>query len=259
MFEEAKVVVPADPASPEAAPTLTPPTAAEVWEKTVSKAPITTEDVKGDEPTEEKKERVLVAPEIVKALAEKTPVIPDALSDRLSAIEALLAPKTDAEPTTIEAEVADLKDIILSQQAEATKATEDAADKSRWDLLRDGVISNIRAEKERFPLLIGLHQEENVYHELRLQLSEGKTVSEDDVASKAEAKLQAAFDAMKLAQGVIDAPPSKDPEQSETTPTPTLSPSLSSGDAPVNVDAIIAETGDRRQAAAELWDSLLKE
>ena len=249
----------ADPTSPESAPVV-PPTAEEVWEKTVSASPITAEDVSGEEPAEEPKERSLVAPQIAAALAKDAPAIPDALAERLSAIEAMLKPAAEPVAATIEAEVAGLKEIILSQQADAAAAAATIEDDARWSLLKDGVVSNIRDAKDRYPLLVGLHQEENVYNELRLQLAEGKTVSEDDIASQAELKLQAAFDAMQLAKGVLDATPSQDPEPSQPTPpSTTLSPTLSSGDATADVETLLVKNkGDTRQVAAELWDSIME-
>jgi len=243
------------------------PTAAEVWERTVNPAPITKEEVRG-EPAKAKKEkplalvpdpaeRTLVAPKIVEALAKKTVPDPSPIEERLARIEELLVPKGEPTPPSIEAEVAELKTMFMETKQEQLDAAAQAAEDAEYSLLREGVVSNIRADKERFPLLVGLHQEENVYHTLVAQLKDGKTVSEDDIASQAEAKLQAAFDAMREAKGDTTTK-SKDPAPSKTTePSPTLSTALSTGDGPTDVESILEKTGDRRQAAAELWDNIM--
>jgi hypothetical protein len=125
------------------------------------------------------------------------------------------------------------------------------------NLLREGVVSNIRNDAERFPLLVGLGQEENVYNELVTQLRAGKQVSEDDVASKAEARLQAAFEKMMAVKGGKTTT-SQEPAKSEPPKqTPTLTPTLTASDKPTDVESVLAETGDRRQAAVKVWESLM--
>lgn len=249
-------------ATPEAAPVeaKAPETAAEVWARTMENAnPITKEDVKGEKPSESAPavERTLVAPELEKLIAPTLTKEPTELEQRLAAIEAALTPAAPA-PAALDLteEVAELKEIILTERAEKAEAVAAAEEADRYSALKEGVIANIRSAPERFPALIALDQEENVYHTLVNELKAGKSVSEDDIASQANDKLMTIYNRIHAAV-TSTTEPSEEPQSSDavdTEPT-TLTPTLTGTDTPQDVDSMLDSGLDRRQAAAALWES----
>jgi hypothetical protein len=257
MTEEA-IVIPADESSPESAPTRE-EMAAKIWEK--HSAPITKEEVKGDRPEPEQPtipDRELVAPKIAELLAEKKTPEVSPLEERLARIEAALTqPAPEPEPADVTSQVEELRNLLLSEREEKAAREAEAAESEKWDVLREGVVANIRGEAEEFPALVALGQEENVYHTVRAELEAGRTVSEYDVASQAESKLRAVYDKLHAAFDPTNQEPSEDPKSSDavdTTPT-TLTPGLSSGDEALDIESLIANGVDRREAARRIWEA----
>jgi hypothetical protein len=204
---------------------------------------------------------VLVAPELSKLIAAQADAPePTATERRLAAIEAALTPAAEATAAPdLTQEVAALRELILSDRAETAAAVEQSELDSQYTALKEGVIANIRSAPERFPALIALDQEENVYHTLVGKLKAGEAVSEDDIASEANAKLMAVYERIHAAvTGKTE--PSEDPKSSDAvdTDTTTLTPTLTGTDTPQDVDSLINSGLDRRQAAAAIWESIEK-
>ena len=235
-----------------------PPTAAEVWERTMGAAkPITKEDVQGGKPVEDAPERVLVAPELAKLVAQPTAEV-SPLEQRLAAIEAALTPAPEAAPAPdLTQEVADLRAMLLEEREEAKETAALSARDEQLSALKEGVVANIRSDAARFPALIALDQEENVYHTLVNKLEAGESVSEDDIASQANAKLVAVYEKLHAVLGNL--PKSEEPTSREAVDTPqTLTPALTGADSPVDVDSLLDSGMARRDLAAKLWESLEK-
>lgn len=252
-------------ATPEAAPVAAavPETAAEVWARTMENAkPITKDDVRGDRPDAETTvpDRVLVAPELAKLVAKPEPAADYALTQRLAAIEALLAPKPAAAPAPdLTQEVADLRSLLLEEREEKVQALAASERDGQLQALKEGVVANIRSDAERFPALIALDQEENVYHTLVNKLEAGESVSEDDIASEANAKLVAVYQKLHAVLGGQPTEPSEDPKSSDAVDTPTtLTPALTGADQALDVDALLNAGMARRELAAKIWESKQK-
>lgn len=252
----ARVETHVDPAAPESA--------AAVWARTMENAtPITKEEVRGDREPEPATvpDRVLVAPELTKLIeAQAAAPEPTATESRLAAIEAALTPAAEAPPAPdLTQEVAALRDLILSDRADAAAAVEQQELDSQFTALKEGVIANIRSAPERFPALIALDQEENVYHTLVGKLKAGEAVSEDDIASEANAKLMAVYERIHSAvTGKTE--PSEEPQSSDAvdTDTTTLTPTLTGTDTPQSIDSLINSGLSRREAAARVWENIEK-
>lgn len=235
-----------------------PPTQEQVWERTVAK-PISKEEVRGDRPEEPETlpDRALVAPELAKALeASRTPE-PDPIQERLDRLESLLSKETNAEPLPREERLLQELEALKEQQQEALARQQQAeAEKEynkKMDVLREGVISNIRSDREKFPGLVALGQEEFVFNTLVQKLQAGEQVSEDDIASEAEAQFKAVYEKLTKAYG--EPTQSEEPTPSEAKPeTTTLHPSLSAEDSPFDLESAIRQ--DKKKAAHELWERL---
>lgn len=258
MTEEANVVVPTDPSSPESAPPSREELAAAIWEK--HSAPITKEDVRGDRPEPEQPtipDRELVAPKIAELLAEKKAPEPNPLEERLARIEAALTKAPEPEPVDVTSQVEELRNLLLSEREEKARLAAEAEENETWNTLREGVVANIRAEAEEFPALVALGQEENVYHTVRAALQEGRSVSEYEVASEAEGKLRAVYDKLHAAFNPTNQESREQPTSSEAVDTPptTLTPTLSSGDEALDIESLLAAGVDRREAAKRVWES----
>ena len=236
------------------------PTQEEVWERTVA-APISKEEVRGkrEEEPEVLPDRALVAPELAKALeATKEPTV-DPIQERLDRLEELLSRETEAEPLPREERLLQELESLKQQQADMlARQQQEAAEKeytAKMEVLRDGVVANIRSDREKFPGLVALGQEEFVFNTLVQKLQAGEQVSEDDIASEAEAQFRSVYE--KLAGVYGSTAPSEEPKPSEAKPsTTTLHPSLTAEDAPFDLESAIRQ--DKRKAAAELWDRLQK-
>lgn len=237
-----------------------PPSQEEVWERTAV-APISKEEVRGDRPDEPEvlPDRALVAPELAKALeATKEPVV-DPIQERLDRLERLLSQEKQAEPLPREERLLQELEALKEQQQEALlRQQQEAAEReysTKMNVMREGVVANIRADKEKFPGLVALEQEEFVFNTLVEKLQAGEQVSEDDIASEAEAKFKSVYE--KLASVYGKTAPSEEPTPSEAkTPTTTLHPSLTAEDAPFDLESAIRQ--DKKKAAAELWERLSK-
>lgn len=247
-----------DETSPESAPTQA-PTAAEVWERVHNAAPtpepITKDEVKGTKPGEEPKERKLVAPEVQEFVAKTKEPEPNPLEERLARIEQILqGPTEKQEQRTLEDEVASLRQQLLEREQREAEARAQEEYDNHIRLFREGVVSNINDDAERFPFIVALGKQEEVFEDLLARLQAGENVSEDDVASEAEAKYAEAFEKMQRAKKPTK---SEDKRASEPKEQPTLTPSLTAADEVTDVSTILESTkGDRAAAAAKLWEAI---
>lgn len=247
-----------DPTSPESAPTQA-PTAAEVWERVHNAAPapepITKDEVKGVKPGEEPKERKLVAPEVQEFINKGKPPETNPLEERLARIEAALsAPTEEAPKPGLEDEVRALKQALLEKEQREEQARAEAEREQSLQTFREGVVSNIDDQPDRFPFLIALGMQTEVFNTLIARLEAGESVSEDDIASEAEAKYAEAFEKMQQARTTTK---SQERPASEPKTQPTLTPSLSGAEGPNDIDTIMESAkGDRRAAAAQLWNAI---
>jgi len=238
---------------------VTPPTAAEVWEATVE--PITTEDVAGKkaEPAEEVlPDRALVAPELANFIKSNVPKEPSALEVEIREIKNVLSElRQPATPQEVSREEVLLQKLeaLEAREAQRAQAAEEQAAEEAYEAqvrtLREGVIENIRASKDKFPGLVALGQEEIVFTTLVDRLQKGENVSEEDVASKIEADLKILRD--KLNEAYPDQKPSQDLTPSKA-PSKTLTPDLSAGDEPFDLEEAIGK--NKKDAARALWERL---
>lgn len=232
------------------------PTAEEVWAKTVDE-PITTEDVAGtkkDEP-EALPDRALVAPELANFIKTNVPAEPSVLEKEISEIKTVLSelrqPATPAEVTTEERllqklEALESRESLRVQELEQ-KAAEEAYE-AQVRTLREGVVENVRASKEKFPGLVALKKEDMVFPELVDRLQKGENVSEDDIASKIEADLKTLWESLN---DVYGQKPSQDKPPSQA-PTQTLTPELTASDEPFDLEEAIKK--NKKEAAKAVWE-----
>ena len=226
----------------------------QVWERTT--APITKEDVRGDAPVEEAPrtpDRELVAPKLKEAI--KPAPEPNPLEQRLASIEQALQPEPEpAGPTPVEEEVRQLRELILQKEQEAAEQKAQQEHEAQISVFREGVVSNIR-ESNDYPAIVALGWEGKVFEALYAQLQQGADVSEDDVASQAEAELRKSYDLLKKAFEPTtseEATPSEEPKPKPTT----LTSGLSGNDSPMSTEELYNST-DRATAMKQVWESLM--
>lgn len=245
---------------PEPTEVDAPETKDQVWARTARKAPpITKEELRGPETGEPVlPDRSLVAPEITEYLQSKQEVAQDPTTEGIEALRArleeLAAP--ESEPPT-ESQVLLEKITALEQRdVERDRATEqrrvEEDEQARQSAFREGVVANINADAEVYPGLIALSLQDNVYFSLYNQLKEGKTVSEADIASKAEQDVWEIYDKLHAIKTKV----SDEPTRSVAPQTPiTITPDLVANDESWSVkDAIMR--GDKRSAKEELWNRI---
>ena len=257
MLEEAGT----DPTPTE--PTEAPPTAQEVWDRVSAKqTPITKEEVKGEDPKGEAPiaipDRVLVAPELAKFLEGNLEPEANPLEERLAAIEAALTPAPEAVSFDAASEVAALRAELAEKDAEAVAVRQSEANEAQFRTFKEGIIANLRADEEKYPGIIAAGFEDNVIATLVPLLEAKEAVSEDQVASKAEAKLRALYETLKGAYET--SPPSEETTESsqeQESPT-TLTPDLSAADEPVDIESLLKAGLSHRDAAAQVWDKVYK-
>lgn len=236
------------------------PTAEEVWSKTVEE-PITTEDVAGTK-AETKEEvlpdRALVAPELANFIKTNVPKEPSALEQEIREIKTVLSElRQPATPQDISREEVLIQKLeaLEAREAQRLQAEEERAAEEAYEAqvrtLKEGVIENVRAAKDKFPALIALGQEELVFTSLVDRLQKGENVSEDDIASKIEADLKVLRD--KLNEAYKTDQPSEDLTPSKA-PSKTLTPDLSASDDPFDLDDAIKK--NKKAAAQALWERL---
>ena len=243
MTEEATEVIPAEPGTHESA--------ADVWERTVA-APISKEAVRGTDPKAEAPtlpDRVLVTGQL-KELFEETVPQADPISERLAALEDSLVPRPEPEHPAVYKEIVALREELAARDAAAAEAVVQEEREARLRTVKEGFVESLR-ESEEFTAIVAAGFEEKVFNEIYAKQQAGEEVSEETILSDTEASLWAlndALNALKTPTTSDEAPPSETPQ------TPTLTPSLTATDSAATIDDILKGGGDRRAAAAELWE-----
>lgn len=243
MTEEAIEVIPAAPGTPESA--------ADVWERTV--APISKEAVRGNDPKAEAPtvpDRVLVTGQLKELFAETAPVA-DPISERLAALEDSLVPRQEPEHPAAYKEIVALREELAARDAAAAEAVATEEREARLRTVKEGFVESLR-ESEDFTAIVAAGFEDKVFNEIYAKQEAGEEVSEETILSETEASLWALNDALNELKSPTT---SQDPTPSETPQTPTLTPNLTATDSAATIDDILKEGGgDRRAAAAELWN-----
>jgi ribosome-binding protein aMBF1 (putative translation factor) len=228
-------------------------TAQEVWDAT---KPITTEDVAGDkEAPETLPDRALVAPDITNFIQANITKEPSTIETQISEIKGILDAATQPQPEAPSGETAILAKLEALEQRDQERSDKEAHDKAEVEYdakvrtLREGVVETIRADKEKYPTIVALEQEGQVFTNLVKLLEQGEAVSEHDVASKLETDLLELKDKMnKIGQTETpskeETPPSKAPQ--------TLTPDLTAADEPFSLE----DFSNQKDAAAALWERI---
>jgi len=225
---------------------------------------ITKEDVKGEDPKaadaeqeEVLPDRALIAPELAQFLKEQEEPAPNPLEERLARIEQALTASEEAEaegPQGLEGKLELLLQRIEAAEAREAERVEQEAHDARMRAYREGIMEKVRRESDKFPGLVKLGYEENVYQTLVNELKAGRVASEDEIASKAEAELRTLYTTLKEVYEPT-ATTSKVPQkQSKPKSQPkTLTQNLSSADTTADIGELIAKHGP--QVAAEIvWN-----
>lgn len=255
MTTEATVTIPASPGTPESA---APPTAEQVWERTVgmapakpaAAAPITKDDVRGDDPKPEAPslpDRALVTGQL-RDIYSTGQTHSDPIADRLAALEDSLVPRPEPEHPEVYKEIQALR-AELAQRDEAAKEAAIAEEReARLRTLREGFVESLR-ESTDFPAIVAAGFEEKVFNTINAKQLAGEDVSEETILSDTETELWQMYD---LLNAVKNPTTSDEPTQSETPQTPTLTPTLTAEDNAATVEDLL-QGNDRKAAAAELW------
>jgi hypothetical protein len=229
-------------------------TAQEVWDATTQ--PITTEDVAGDkEAPAALPDRALVAPEITEFLQTHLTKEPDPIQTQIAEIKSILDQATQPQAEAPSGEQAILSKLEALEQREAERLEKEAHEKAEAEYdakvrtLREGVVESIRTDKDKYPTIVALEQEGQVFTNLVKLLEQGKAVSEHDVASKLEADLlELKQKMMSIGQpettSTEETPPSKAPQ--------TLTPDLTAADEPFTLE----DFSNPKDAAAALWERI---
>lgn len=237
----------------------TPETAADVWERTVSNPnPITKEAVRGNDPNPEAPvipDRVLVTGQLEELYATKEPAA-DPVMEKLAALEDSLVPRQEPENPAVYNEIQKLRAEIARRDQEAAEAAAAEELEARKRTIKEGFIASID-DTDDFPAIKASGFAEKVFDQLDAAQQSGEPVSEEELLSKTEAELWGLYEALhtlKSSTTSEETPASEAPQ----TSTPTLTPSLTAADSPVDVESVYEATkGDRRAAAAELWNNIV--
>lgn len=235
----------------------TPATAKDVWESVQARLgnsdPITKEDVKGDRPeSDATPDRVLVAPELAKFLQGTVEPEVSPTEERLARIEAALTPAAEPVALDVAQEVAALRQQLADKEAEEVARAQTEAYEAQLRTFKDGVLANLRADADKYPGVLAAGFEDNVLATLVSELEAGESVSEDTIASKAETDMKALYETLKAVYETSAT--SEEPASSEDIPTPTLTPSLSASDSPVDVESMVDSGADRRAISKAIWE-----
>jgi len=224
------------------------------WEKAT---PITKEDVRGDvEPEPTVADREIVAHKMAEVLKPEK-AEPSPLEERLARIESALSPEPEPTKPSIEAEVAQLRQLILERETEARARVEAEEREAQINGFREGVIHNLKEAAQDFPGLTALGYEENVFNSVFEAAQAGESVSEYDVAEQAEAQLRAQYEKLHAVYGEVSDTPVQSDEPKEQTPT--LTPTLTSDESPIDIQEL-AKKGElsRRELAELAWEKTQK-
>jgi len=250
--------------------TFTPPelkenvreTKQQVWERTTRTAPpITKEDLRGEPKPDEETllpDRALVAPEIAQYLQSKKVPEPNPTLSEVEKLRARIEELAGPEPQQVTEtqllldKITALETRDLAREQEAREKAESEAEEDRMRTWREGVVSNLRAESNKYPGLIALSLEDNVFYTLFNSLESGKELSEDTVASEAEQDVWKVYDTLHAIKTKV----SNDNTPSEAKKIPnTLTPNLVGTDEAWSLQDVL-KTKDKRSAQAELWNRI---
>ncbi len=239
--------------------------AADVWQRTMgmsspkpaAPAPITKEDVRGNDPNPEAPvipDRALVTGKIAEILSVGAPAPVDPVAERLAQLEDKLTPKAQPENPAVYKEIQALRAELAERDRLEVEQQIAEEREARMRTLREGFVAEIE-ESEDFPAIKAAGFAEKVFDQLHAAQLAGEDVSEAEVLSKTEADLWSLYEALSALK---DPTTSEEAPVSETpTPTPTLTPALSATDAPRDLESIYADVrGDRRAAATEVWNNI---
>jgi hypothetical protein len=237
-----------------------PETKEEAWDRMVTKTetPITKEELRGEEPPEDVlPDRALVAPQIEEYLKghkepEQDPTLSEVASLR-ARIEELATP-TPEEPTEMQTlldKISSLEERDLQRQQDSVDKEALEAEEARFRTFKEGVVGNIRSEEDKYPGLIALSLEDNVFNTLVNMLQEGQQTSEDEVASKAEEELWGIYETLHAIKNKHS--DDQEPSKAPNVPT-TLTPDLTAVDEPWSLEESMKK--GKKQAQAELWNRL---
>lgn len=249
-MSEEQATIPAAPGTPESAPS-----AEEVWARTMGNAaPITKDDVRGDDPKPEAPslpDRALVTGQLSELYA-KTDSTPDPIMDRLAQLEESLVPKVEPEHPEVYKEIQSLRAELAKRDREAAEAVANEEREARKRTIREGFVESLR-ESEDFPAIVAAGYEEKLFEQLDVAQQNGEDVSEAQLLSDTEASLWSLYEVL---HGLKNPTTSEEPAPSDTpehsTPK-TLTPALTAEDSARDVESILQGGADRKAAAAELW------
>lgn len=215
-------------------------------------AALTSDDVAG-KPSERPKTYASEIKELARTKEEPTPTgLEREIADLRTALDGLAEPQTEQELSFEQKMLAKLESLenrFITLDQEDAKAREEEEYNNRVRTLREGVIENLRAEKEKFPGLIALGQEETVFNNVFLRAQEGLDTSEVEVASEVEDGLKEVYKTLHAVYG--SATSSEDQPGSE--PKQTLTPGLSaSGEVPDTTKM------SKQQLRDYLWEKSLQ-
>jgi hypothetical protein len=251
-MSEENVAIPAAPGTPESAPS-----AEEVWERTAA-APITKEDVRGEDPKPEAPslpDRALVTGQLSELYASETKAA-DPIMDRLAQLEESLVPKVEPEHPEVYKEIQSLRAELARRDEEAAEAAAAEEREARKRTIREGFVEALR-ESEDFPAIVAAGYEEKLFEQLDAAQQAGEDISEETLLSDTEASLWSLYEtlhALKNPTTSEEAAPSETPEHS--TPK-TLTPTLTAQDSAQDVESLLQGGVDRKAAAAELWSRVV--
>ena len=243
--------------SEEQAPSA-PETAEQVWNRTAAAPALSKEDVRGNDPKPAAPvlpDRALVTGAL-KDIYKDTAPKADPIMDKLAALEESMVPRQEPEYPAVYNEIQKLRAEIERRDREAAEAAQAEEREARLRTVREGFVGSIE-ESEDFPAIKAAGFAEKVFDQLLAAQQAGEDVSEADLLSETEAGLWGLYEALKQVKTQTT---SQEPQASEAprTQTPTITPSLSAADSPRDVESIYEQVrGDRRAAAAELWDNIM--
>jgi len=241
--------IPADPTSPESAPT-----AEQVWEKTMSPAPITKEDVRGEDPKAEGvtlPDRALVTGQL-QALYAETNKEPDPIMERLANLEESLVPRPEPENPEVYKEIQALRAELDKRDREAAEAAAEEERDARRRTLREGFVESIRESKD-FPAIVAAGYEETLFEQLDAAQRTGEAVSEEQLLSDTEASLWTLYETLHALKNPTTSEENTPSEPAKPFPPKTLTPALTAEDSARDIESILQGGSDRKAAAAELW------
>lgn len=235
----------------------TPETAADVWERTVNPKPITKEDVRGNDPKPSEPvlpDRALVTGQLKDIYNDTSGPKADPMMEKLAALEDSLVPRQEPEYPEVYHEIQKLRAEIEKRDREALEAERAEELAARVRTVKEGFVASLE-ESEDFPAIKAAGWAEKIFDQLHAAQQAGEDVSEAELLSKTEADLWSMYEVL---HAVRNPTTSQEPQASEAPqPQTTLTPRLTATDTPQDVESIYESTrGDRRAAAAQLWNNI---